>query len=43
MDAKAVASTYEPAKALYALLASEWRYSYDQVIWQDSATRQSSP
>jgi hypothetical protein len=37
MDAKAVASTYKPAKALYELLAYEWRYSHDQAIWQDSA------
>jgi len=36
LDAKAATSTYEPAKALYHLLAEEWRYSHDQAIWQDS-------
>jgi hypothetical protein len=35
MDAKAAASTYEPAKALYEMLAGEWRNSYHHAIWRD--------
>ena len=35
MDAKAATSTYAPDKALYRHLAEEWRYSYDQAIWQE--------
>jgi hypothetical protein len=37
MDAKAATSTYEPDKALYRLLAHEWRSSHDQAIRQDAA------
>ena len=40
MDAKAAVSTHEPAKALYRLLAREWRSSHDHVIWQDAAEAQ---
>jgi hypothetical protein len=35
LDAKAASSTYEPDKALYRLLAKEWRTSHDRAIWQD--------